>query len=60
MGIQDDLHHPGEYDENEVPTRSAQMIWVLRALGVVMAGIVWLLLKMCFFFFVFSNMFYIF
>ncbi|MCG6111159.1 MAG: anion permease [Paracoccus sp.] len=41
MGIKDDLHHPAAYDENEVPTRSARMIWGLRALGPVMALIVW-------------------
>lgn len=44
MGIQDDLHHPAAYDENEVPTRSAAMIWGLRALGLAVAGLVWWLL----------------
>ena len=44
MGIKDDLHHPATYDENETPTRSARMIWGLRALGLAMAALVWILL----------------
>ncbi|MGZ3215170.1 SLC13 family permease [Paracoccus sp. T5] len=44
MGIKDDLHHPVEHDENEAPLRSAAMTWGLRALGLVLAGLVWWLL----------------
>lgn len=44
MGIKDDLHHPVEHDENEIPLRSAAMTWGLRALGLVLAGLVWWLL----------------
>nr|WP_204354623.1 SLC13 family permease [Paracoccus saliphilus] len=44
MGIKDDLHHPVEHDENETPIRPAAMTWGLRALGLVLAGLVWWLL----------------
>ncbi|WP_205961880.1 SLC13 family permease [Paracoccus aestuarii] len=41
MGIKDDLHHPAPHDENEVPIRSARMIWGLRLLGLGLAALVW-------------------
>ena len=43
MSRNDELDHQG-YDEDYREGRSARMIWGLRAFGVIMAGLVWLLL----------------
>lgn len=45
MSAKDDLHQLPAYDENETPTRSARAIWGLRALGLAVAGLVWILLS---------------
>lgn len=45
MSLDEKFHQQGEFDENAPTTgRSARMIWGLRALGVIMALLVWLLL----------------
>ncbi|MBU3029097.1 SLC13 family permease [Paracoccus marinaquae] len=45
MSLDEEFHQQGEYDENAPTTgRSARMIWGLRAFGLFMALLVWLLL----------------
>ena len=40
MSLPEDFHQQGEYIEDAPPERSAKTTWSLRALGLIMAGIV--------------------
>ena len=43
--LPEELHQQGQYDEyDEGPSRSAGMVWGMRAAGLIAAGLVWLLL----------------
>lgn len=44
MSLPEDFHQQGEYVEDAPPERSAAMTWGLRALGLGLAMLVWLLL----------------
>ncbi len=44
MGLDDEFHQQGQYDDYDGGERSARLIWGLRLLGLGMALLVWLLL----------------
>lgn len=44
MKLEEEMHQQGEYDDGAGSERSARLTWILRLMGLVAAGAVWLLL----------------